>query len=741
MSIRRIAICGLTVMATWTWSGLSRGDDETKVTFDEHIKPIFREHCTICHSESDKSSDLALDSYSATLAGGSGGDVVLEGEVSRSRLWSLITHAEQPFMPPDQEPIPEAQRKLVKTWIEQGMPENSGSKIKRSNKSAMAMLATTSIGKPEGPPPMPDGLLVQPVIETKRSAAISALAASPWAPLIAVGGQEQISLYHSESGQLLGIVPFPEGEPQSLTFTRDGKQLLVGGGRHSHSGCAVLIDVVTGERITKVGDELDTSLAADIAPDKSKIALAGPQRMVRVFDSMSGDLLFQMKKHTDWVFALRFSPDGVLLASGDRSNGLIVWEADTGRLYAELAGHKGEVRSLDFRADSNVLATGSMDGTIKLWDMMENREVKSWEAHGGGVTAVAFARDGLIASAGRDGRVKLWNGNGELQREFTGLTDAALEVALTGDAAWIAGGDWSGHVAVWRADNPQQIIPIAANPPSIETRLAQATAELLRMQAEHDAANESALAAKDNALLVLAELEASRQTAAVMETQRAAVMSEIELSSASLGAIDGQIAELEQKLAQLRIDREQIAQRESMARQTANDLDQQHAVVVQSVTSLEARHTELAQVAMESETQLQQAATRLDAARMVVERANEAKQAFDGRAQELAEQAAAKRLAADSFMEQAIELVDRSERKKAEFEERSQELERLQQQLNELQQTLSAVQAATNSTAQQLEEARMQQVDVQGKLEEAQQAAVTAKEELELFQKAYGKPQ
>ena len=147
--------------------------EEKKITFDDHIKPIFREHCSACHSESDKSSDLALDSYGGTLAGGSSGKVVDEGNSGASRLFALVSHAEQPYMPPDQDPIPKEQIALIKTWIDQGMPENSGSKIKRKNNAAAAMLAGPVIGKPEGPPPMPEAILRQAIVETERSAAIA----------------------------------------------------------------------------------------------------------------------------------------------------------------------------------------------------------------------------------------------------------------------------------------------------------------------------------------------------------------------------------------------------------------------------------------------------------------------------------------------------------------------------------------------------------------------------------------
>ena len=218
-------------------------------------------------------------------------------------------------MPPDQDPLPKDQIALLQTWIEQGMPENAGSEIKRVSNAAAAMIQGALSGKPDGPPPMPEEILRQPVLETTRAAAISAMAASPWAPLLAVGGQQQVTLYHAESGELLGIIPFPEGEPQSLSFTRDGRQLLIGGGRHSHSGCAVLVDVATGRRITRVGDELDIVLAADISPDKSRIAVAGPQKIIRIFDSLSGEIVFELKKHTDWIYGAaifaRWHPSGL----------------------------------------------------------------------------------------------------------------------------------------------------------------------------------------------------------------------------------------------------------------------------------------------------------------------------------------------------------------------------------------------------------------------------------------------
>src|SRR5262245_40922488 len=213
-----------------------------KITYDEHVRPIFREHCFSCHSADKQESGLQLDSYQKAMSGGSSGEVVLAGDLASSRLWALVSHAEEPKMPPKQDKLAAAKLDLISKWIEQGAPENPGSKV-TIKKSALAAVSASTTGKPEGPIAMPEGLLKQPVLYTKRPGQVTALASSPWAPLVAIAGQKQVSLYHAGSGELLGILPFPEGIPHVIRFSRSGSVLLAAGGRGGQSGCVVLYDV------------------------------------------------------------------------------------------------------------------------------------------------------------------------------------------------------------------------------------------------------------------------------------------------------------------------------------------------------------------------------------------------------------------------------------------------------------------------------------------------------------------
>lgn len=311
-----------------------------KITYEQHILPIFREKCGTCHNANDKKGDLVLDNYAATMRGGASGEVLkLDGDADGSTLYRVVAHLAEPFMPPSQPKLPDAQLALIKKWIEGGALENAGSKA-RPKKNTMVAKVEVSNQRPAGPPPMPEKLSVEPLIVTARANAVTALAANPWSPLLAVSGHKQILLYDTSTLDVAGVLPYPEGQAHVLKFSRNGQLLLAAGGRGAHSGKAILFDVRTGNRVAEIGSEYDVCLAADVSADHTMVALGGPKKIVRVYSVETGELMYEKNKHTDWITALEFSPDGVLLATADRSNGLVVWEAFTGREFYFLSGHQ-----------------------------------------------------------------------------------------------------------------------------------------------------------------------------------------------------------------------------------------------------------------------------------------------------------------------------------------------------------------------------------------------------------------
>lgn len=468
-----------------------------KITFQDHVKPIFREHCVACHSQDDASSGLALDNYGATLGGGAGGEVLAAGDADGSRLWKLITHAEEPKMPPGDK-MPAGQLEVIKKWITGGLLDNVGSKPKKAKRSGVEQMVVSKDNRPAGEPAMPEGWFRQPVVSAARVGPVKSLAASPWAPVVAVPWQRQVSLYSVAGGNkpgLLGVLPYPQGSPNVVRFSRDGSLLLVAGGVGARGGSASLFDVKTGERLVTVGDELDAVLAADVSPDHSLIAIGGPKKKVRVYRTSDGELAYEIAKHTDWITALRFSPDGKLLATADRNAGLLLWQATTGNPRADLRGHKGTLTDVAWRADSKVMASTDEAGELRLW-RRDGQPVRNFRAHTGGALAVDFARDGRLASAGRDRRVVVWDGAGKAIKRLGPLAEISLSVAFASDGKQLVASDFSGMVQTFDIASGKAANTLAANPPTLAERQAERESERKQIEAKLKPAVERLAAAE-----------------------------------------------------------------------------------------------------------------------------------------------------------------------------------------------------------------------------------------------------
>jgi len=736
--MRFVSVLAIGICFSSGWIAFADDAPVQKINFEDHVKPIFREHCTSCHNASDKESDLGLDTYASTLEGGSSGKVVQENNVDGSRLYNLMAHKAQPKMPPEKDRLPDAQLDIIRKWIEQGMPENSGSAIKKPKVSGAA-LSMVAKGRPTGAPPMPEMVLKQTPLYTPKSAAVSALAASPWAPLVAVGGQEQVVLYHSETGELLGVLPFPEGEPQSISFSRDGQLILVAGGKHSHSGYAVLFSIKNGERITRVGDELDIVMEADISDDNKLIALGGPQKLVRIYSTTTGERLFEMKKHTDWIGAVKFSPDGVLLATADRSNGLIVWEAQTGRLYLDLVGHKGEIRSLAWRPDSSTLISSSMDGKVKFWEMVEGKEIKSIDAHAGGVAAVNICNDGTFVTTGKDTKVKVWDPAGNAAGEMPALTEAGLEVAITVDGKQIIAGDWLGNVTLWERAKPTNKFSLNPNPPTLQMVMTESQSKL-------DQSKLLATTAASQFTSVQQQLEglqkqASTEEAALIEATSllATTNQQMQQLRSDMDAQAKKMAELEAALVEARKVHAEKASNLTASEATAKALAAKKEAMekqkvateaalkpmVETAAQAKAAH-EAAQMALSQATSKFEA-TKLELTRFEEYRAQVAKRESDLQAQllQVANQVA--------VAEEAAKLD------KSSVESMTSQIAKLQQQLTMLQQQVQQEEKKQKEVVETMAGKEKIAAELKAKLEQLQGEAAIAAEQKALFEKAFKK--
>ncbi|MCG3125662.1 MAG: hypothetical protein CHACPFDD_00487 [Phycisphaerae bacterium] len=457
-----------------TMTVVAAADAKPRINYDQHIRPILLEKCAGCHNQDKARSGLIVDSFTDLMTGGAGGKVIQPGDPDGSRLFRLVSHLEEPFMPPQQSKLDDARLALLREWIAQGARATASDEpAAPAAAQPMAVVAST-VTLPAGEIPMPRNAPRLPAAQTPVPTPVRALAASPVAPLVAINGAQQLLIYDTHRHELAAALPVENAAIQHAEFSADGRWLLAAGGVPGASGSVQVIDVVTGQRIADVGHMYDAVITAAIDPYRELLAYGGSNRKVRVFDLLAGRNAFELAEHNDWITAVRFSPDATLLATGDRGGGLFVWEAATGRPVHVLRGHGGAINALEFRRDSEWLASASDDGTVRFWEMKNGSQVRSITAHGSALT-VAFAPDGRCVTGGADGLIKLWNPDGGPLRDLVPAADAGsanpstprswITRACFMDAgALIAAGDDAGRVALFDAAGGQLVWRCDTNP-------------------------------------------------------------------------------------------------------------------------------------------------------------------------------------------------------------------------------------------------------------------------------------
>ena len=98
--------------------------DPNVVYFEQQILPIIVSNCAKsgCHNSIDHEEDIVLNSYSSIMSDGE----ISAGNPGNSELYEVITETDPDDImpPPPHSPLTSAQIALIRTWIQQGAPNN-----------------------------------------------------------------------------------------------------------------------------------------------------------------------------------------------------------------------------------------------------------------------------------------------------------------------------------------------------------------------------------------------------------------------------------------------------------------------------------------------------------------------------------------------------------------------------------------------------------------------------------------
>ncbi len=411
------------------------------VSFYRDVLPILGQSCFSCHRPEKQKGKLDLTTFSALHAGGKSGGVVVAGDPAKSPLVTMVS-GDTPEMPSKGDPLTAAQVAVLARWVEQGATDDT---------PAGADLAAAS-----GTPPLPNG---PPTY--KLAPPVTALAWSPDGGSIVVAGNRELLLCDADGSGRITRLPSHVGRITSLAFSKDGAELIAGGGTPGGAG---QVDIWRWDdrqplhSLTVPG--ADTLFGVSLSPDARLVAFGCADKTVRVLAAADGSERFRIEAHSDWVQGVCFSGDGSHLASAGRDKSLKTYAIGAAPVAEELNDPQEAFTCLARQPATDRVACGSSNGNVRVYDTTnlkprteqkrDPNQVKQLDHQNDPINAVAFSADGAFLASASTGEVRVYKTEGWARAATLSKIDGPVfSVAFSPDGTRLATGGYDGQVRLF----------------------------------------------------------------------------------------------------------------------------------------------------------------------------------------------------------------------------------------------------------------------------------------------------
>ena len=415
------------------------------VSFAETVAPIFSKRCLACHNARTAKGRYNMETFAAIVKGGESGDALEVGDADSSTLFAMI---EDGSMPKDADPLSPEQIAAVKHWINTGAVLDAG--LSPSAPLIQIMPKETQPDPPEAyPVPVP----------------VTSVAFSPDGATLATSGYHEVILWKVEDGSLLRRITNVAERVYDIEFTKDGQKIVVASGTPAQIGEAKIFQVADGKLLGDLVRTDDSVFAVSLSPDQKRLATAGADRAIRVFDFATQKQQLLIEDHADWVMDVAWSADGTRLASASRDKTSKVFDAVSGDSLVTFNGHGQPVYGVGFQADGKIVVSSGSDKQIRTWNVADAKQIKVIGGFGNEVFRIIITPEGHVYSCSADKNARAHQiSDGKALKTFAGHTDWVYSVAVHAGTKRVVAGSYNGEVRIWNIDDAKESLKIIAAP-------------------------------------------------------------------------------------------------------------------------------------------------------------------------------------------------------------------------------------------------------------------------------------
>ncbi|AFZ57185.1 DUF1513 domain-containing protein [Anabaena cylindrica FACHB-243] len=292
-------------------------------------------------------------------------------------------------------------------------------------------------------------------LQTATNKSVDCVAFSTDGKYLAVGGQNgQVKIWREN--KLIATLENAPAWVDKLAWSPTNNQLAFSLGRYVQ-----VWDADTEEIVVTLNFENSSVLAIDWRKDGQYLAISGYQG-VKIWNTQDWDEEPYFLSMTTVSVAMAWSPDGKYLGSGNMDRSVTVLEWGNPDPWV-MRGFPGKIRQLAWSevttaVGAPLLASSSVEGVV-VWEKSEDESL-GWEAriltnHVDIINAIAFAPQSfLLASAGADGWLCLWNQATEVSQILTGVSAGFSTLAWHPSKSGVsppllAAGGEQGELLIW----------------------------------------------------------------------------------------------------------------------------------------------------------------------------------------------------------------------------------------------------------------------------------------------------